>query len=886
MKIQSAVYNFHVPLENRRHLSAGGTALRIQSTVGHAADDAVHGHPAQGLIGVTADALRIRVIQLEGPCTGKALAFALGIAVQHGGQLFPGHGAVGVSTVGNTVIHSPGLAGCVPHAASGVGGVRAVIPGQNGPDHGSGHGSAGIEGRLGVAGKQFPAGGEVDGIRRPVGATHVGEVLAVVHDFHGVSVAEGNGHTVIRGDRGLNNLLCAVGLDEDRHGAGSHPVHGNLHLGAAAAGQVHGHGRCLIPVGGDRQLRHGQSHGLAGLGGLLNHLDGQIHFRLHLSASADGSGGGGTVLVVHGGLGGAIGVLHHLGLVAGLVGAGSGHGAVLLGLHDLLGPVGVLGGLGDGAIGAGYRRGGAAVGVLLRLRLTAGGAAGRGPAGGGTGAGAVPQFDGAGGGVVVIGVVRGEDPLVVCVGLHHSGRIVRPLYGALHGEGTDGQLGIGQGLAAGGNGSIAGRAGGGGLVDGHLHRGGVCRVGLRVIRGKGHGVGSALCHRGGRVSACPAPGAGDGLAVIGSGTPDGTVGNGLAGVGDGDGTHSEGRRQLVGDRHGDGDGVILIVGGAAHVDGNGNLATHLAAVIDKGEGEHGSLQSRRAVQHAASRHSAHVGAAAGSDQAGEIHGAAGAVPGGAGSGGLRPVDLADGDRGVIGAAGKLIVLGRVTGQRHGDGNALAVARVGVGHGAGGGVIRTLGQRGTLKGHAADLHRGVAGFVTAAGGGGAGDGDRLCSNFPRGGGGAGVVARAGDGDGVGPRVRAGGRTAHGVIRRRQGNAAHGDPGDGDSLFRAGIGQAGVVQSDLRAGNVLGFDGEAGGAGIDGIGGLAGHRHRIVARGGGLSRTVGTGVDNGLRNHSVRLCIDGIGGFRVAVCPVGLGHGQLRGVLFGDGHGDGD
>ena len=89
---------FLVPLaelhQHDRHLPAGGAHPRGQGARPGAAEDPLHHAPVHDLIRPSADLLRVGVVQQEIPAAGKALAQALGVAVQDGRELLPGHGVI------------------------------------------------------------------------------------------------------------------------------------------------------------------------------------------------------------------------------------------------------------------------------------------------------------------------------------------------------------------------------------------------------------------------------------------------------------------------------------------------------------------------------------------------------------------------------------------------------------------------------------------------------------------------------------------------------------------------------------------------------------------------------------------------------------------------
>ena len=378
---------------------------------------------------------------------------------------------------------------------------------------------------------------------------NVHESLGVVHDLHGGAAVQGQHHAGFGGDRGGNDFLGAVGMDNDSHGAGGDLLHGDLHLdlpGALGHGDLHGGS---VPGGLGGGNLHRQGHGIASLSGLRD--GGGGHAGLDLGDVA--------VFVGDHGAGGA---------VRGLVGFGD--SAVLFGFHNGGGAIGVLSGLGHGSGGLiGHGRSGGAVRVFLRF---GGGIGGRTAAGVGHHIGR----DAAGQMVVVVRVSGDIRPAVGGVSCYNGviGNVPRD-GAAVRRDAAHGQGRVSQSLPAGGDGGVSGRTGGGGLVDGHLngilHR---CIIHL-IIRSKHHDytVAAVRDSHGSRI--LEAPGAGHA-----GGSGNGAVRNSGAGVGHGDVIGSRRGRVLI--RQGDLyiDVGIRVVGGG-DLDGQCHGIIHCAA----GQGE-------------------------------------------------------------------------------------------------------------------------------------------------------------------------------------------------------------------------------------------------------------------------------------------------------------
>ena len=241
----------------------------------------------------------------------------------------------------------------------------------------------------------------------------VDEVLGVVNDLHRRAAVHGEADAVLGRNGILQNLLRAVGMDEDRHGAGLRVGNGDLHLGLARVlGQFHLDGGGGAGIAGSLHL-NGSFDGLAVLLGVLNGLVAQGSFRLGLAVLVGFHRAGGAVGGLIFGDGAAVLLGLSLGDAAVLAGGGRHHGAVRLRLDLGDGAVGVRDGVGlDGGNGGGR---------------TAATAAGGGTAAGGAAAGRRDrrglrvQHNGANRSLIVVGIIGNEYPLVFLVGHDHGG---------------------------------------------------------------------------------------------------------------------------------------------------------------------------------------------------------------------------------------------------------------------------------------------------------------------------------------------------------------------------------------------------------------------------------------------------------------------------------
>ena len=471
--------------------------------------------------------------------------------------------------------------------------------------HPSAHGGLGAELPGGGAVEQLVGAGKGHGVRRPARGGHVGKGAAVVHDLQLSGTVQGDGHSAVIRHGLPYNFPCAVLPYQHRHGAGGGAGRGHSE-GHAAGNILHGfssrrHSQLhrvprLLGGDGDGAARAGQAAQAPVGDGHVGHGGGYRQAGVCLAPELP-HGGGRDGHLRFGHAPGDLGGDHH---ILALVG----HGL----FYDLLAHGGVDGGGGCAALSAGCGGGGGCgghVGAALP-----GGGDGEGGAAGGAGAGGhigaapacalYPRRNFARQGGVVGRVGGGKDPLIGGVGRHFRGVGQGPGHGARRFQiaPLGGQSHIRQGLAAGGDGGVLGRARGSGLVDGHNN--GARGLGVVVLVG-GHefdGLGAAVRHVGQRLILRKAPCAGDVFPVNRGGALNCGIGNGLAGVGDGDGVRRQGGHEFV--CNGDGDGQVksVVIGGAGH--GNGDRAglPLLLTVIHQLIGQHRAVHRGFALKNA------------------------------------------------------------------------------------------------------------------------------------------------------------------------------------------------------------------------------------------------------------------------------------------------
>src|SRR5699024_2027483 len=111
-------------------------------------------------------------------------------------------------------------------------------------DHVTVHVGVRIKGGSAGTVEEVTADGKVHGVAAPVRSRHVNKILAVVHDHHLGAILHSEDHAALGGNGGLNDLLRAIGLHQDRHSTGSDILHRHLHLGSGStSGQVNSNHR-------------------------------------------------------------------------------------------------------------------------------------------------------------------------------------------------------------------------------------------------------------------------------------------------------------------------------------------------------------------------------------------------------------------------------------------------------------------------------------------------------------------------------------------------------------------------------------------------------------------------------------------------------------------
>lgn len=145
--------------------------------------------------------------------------------------------------------------------------------------------------------------------------TGVCKGFRIVHNFNCLAVAHGDTYTVIGNQGRFDNLLGAVGVDNNGYGGNGGIADGNFYPYRAGTPGGHGDRGCGAGVPDHGNLRHGDCHsrtGSVGYGG-----GGNCRPYLGLAGRADLSGGLRAAGVLHGGSPGAIlfGLHHSFGAV-------------------------------------------------------------------------------------------------------------------------------------------------------------------------------------------------------------------------------------------------------------------------------------------------------------------------------------------------------------------------------------------------------------------------------------------------------------------------------------------------------------------------------------------------------------------------------------------
>ena len=235
--------------------------------------------------------------------------------------------------------------------------------------------SSGAKVSTAVPANSSPAGWQSRSYPPPSSCRTHRKIPAVIYQLHRVPVGEGHRHAVLGGEAGLEDLLGAVGPDQDGHSAGGDILHRNLHRAEAPPGSstVTVEARSRSAVTG--MAGHGQGHGLAGCAGGGHAVSERVaSLTTRPSASVTVTEPEPSRLSTVVWLEPSVFFTTWVWLPLG-IGSCGGHGAVLGGLHHLTGAVGVPGSLGGGAIGLSDGGGRGAVGVPLNLGGGAGAAA-------------------------------------------------------------------------------------------------------------------------------------------------------------------------------------------------------------------------------------------------------------------------------------------------------------------------------------------------------------------------------------------------------------------------------------------------------------------------------------------------------------------------------
>ena len=331
-------------------LAAGAGGIGIELAVANAGGDAVLDGPSHSL----------RVVAVGGNVSkagaGGSGRLAHG-APQHGDHLGAADGAVGVRAVRDSLLPGPILCLFVPDAAAGQ--VRVILPREDRPKLRPGGGVVGRVDRVAYAVHEATGADEVDGVLGPM-VSDVDKALGVVHDLHRRAAVDRQPDAVLGGQGAFDDLLHAVGVDENRHRAGLHVGNGNFHLSLARVlRQLDLDGGGGAGIAGSLDL-NGRLDGLAVALGGLNGLAAEGGLRRGPAVLVGLHRAGGAVSGLGLGNGAAVGIGGGLDGRAVLAGDGLNLGAVGLGLGLDLGAVGLGGDSRIGLAGAGGGSAGAA----------------------------------------------------------------------------------------------------------------------------------------------------------------------------------------------------------------------------------------------------------------------------------------------------------------------------------------------------------------------------------------------------------------------------------------------------------------------------------------------------------------------------------------------
>ena len=475
----------HVVLQHLRRFRAGGLPGGIEDAAALSVDNAVLCSPAQGFQCPVAGPVCVGKVQL--PIRGGG---ASSVPPQHDGQLLPRDVVIGAelsvaiapdNALGLRPGHPLGVPLAVVHvrkrAGQGLGRVALQVV-EHHRQHTPAHGGVGAELAGGGAVEQLMAAGKGHGVRRPACGGNIGKIAAVVHDLQLGGTVQGDGHGAIIRHGLPHDLPCAVLMNQHGHGAGGGAGggHGEGHaawdilngLAARRHGQLHAVPR-LLGCDDDRAARASQAAQSTVGDGHVSHGGGNSQAGVGLAPDlAHGGGRDGNLRFGH--VPGDAGGNHH---IFALVCGGLPHNLLAHGRIDRGGrcTVADAGGRGGGGRGG---CGGAALAGGGHGEAGAAGVGGHITASWVDGRGVGPQRNLARQGVVVGRVGGGKRPLILGISRHFCGVGQHPGHGArwLEGAALSGQSSVGQGLAAGRNCGVLGRARGGSLADGHNDDGG------------------------------------------------------------------------------------------------------------------------------------------------------------------------------------------------------------------------------------------------------------------------------------------------------------------------------------------------------------------------------------------------------------------------------
>ena len=162
---------------------------------------------------------------------------ASGITPQHRDKLFTADVPAGIAPIRNAFLNGPFHALFIPRRAAA--GIHAIKPGQNCRKLGTGQIAVRRKASGGNAVENLAGTDKTDSLACPMGAG-VCKGFRVVHNFNCLAVAHGDTYTVTGNQGRFDNLLGAVGVDNNGYGGNGGIADGNFY--PYRAGTPGGHG--------------------------------------------------------------------------------------------------------------------------------------------------------------------------------------------------------------------------------------------------------------------------------------------------------------------------------------------------------------------------------------------------------------------------------------------------------------------------------------------------------------------------------------------------------------------------------------------------------------------------------------------------------------------